>query len=121
MRERQEAISEKKSRDDIAAIESFAWFEESMIDEEIAILVTDYLVTEARQNFVPIPSREDKECWEQCQRISERHVLSSTGISKLRSVLRAEAKEKKELFLKVLAAVTGVLGAITGLVAVLNN
>lgn len=73
----------------------------------------------ARRRFVPIPSRETDEMWEQCDTISNRYVLTDKGISQLRSSLRKEFKAQVELIVTVLAVLTGIIGAITGLVAVI--
>ena len=89
-----------------------------MLDEEISILTTDNLIRKARRRFVPIPPHETEEMWEQCDKISNRYVLTNKGISELRSSLRKERKEQVELIVMILATLTGFVGEITGLVAV---
>jgi hypothetical protein len=109
----------KKSQDDIKSLESSSYFEESMVDEEISLLATDYLIGKATRRFVPIPSRETEGMWNQCNNISDRYILTRQGISELRSSLRKEQKEKIELVVMILAVLTGIIGAVTGLVAVI--
>lgn len=113
------AQKEGKSRDDIQSLEHSSHFEESMVDEEISILATDNLISKARRRFVPIPSHETEGMWDQCDTISNRYVLTSKGISEVRSSLRKEQKEQIELAVMILAILTGIIGAITGLVAVI--
>lgn len=106
---------------DLRALESEAWFEEGMVDEEIALLITDFLVSKADKHFIATPSRKEEGMWEQCDKISERFVLTKAGISAVRSSIRTEAKERRDLILPVIAALTGVIGTITGLIAVLKK
>ena len=113
------AQKDSKSREDIQSLEHQSYFEESMIDEEIAILATDNLIRKARRRFVPIPSHDTDGMWEQCNTISNRYVLTDQGISQLRSSLQKERKEHAEIVVMVLAVLTGIIGAVTGLVAVI--
>lgn len=113
------ARKEGKPSDDIQSLEHSSYFEDSMVDEEISLLATDHLIRKARRRFVPIPSHEAEGMWEQCSNISNRYVLTSKGISALRSPLRKERKERVELVVIILATLTGIIGAVTGLVAVI--
>ena len=115
------AKKEKKSNDDIRFIEHNAWHEERMYNEEISIIVTQYLLSKARKHFLPIPPREESEMWEQCNQISTQFVLTNAGVTKVRSFLRTESKERKEVILTYIAAFTGLIGAATGLIAVFGK
>ncbi|MDI5985353.1 hypothetical protein QLQ85_11170 [Halomonas sp. M4R5S39] len=112
------AQAEPKPREEIQSIEHESYFEDSMLDEEISILATDYLTRRAKRRFVAIPSHEAEGMWEQCNKISNRYVLTDNGISELRSSLRKEQKEQVEFVVMIFATLTGVVGAVTGLVAV---
>jgi len=113
------ARKEDKPSIDIQSLEYSSYFEETMVDEEISILATDSLICKARRRFVPTPSREDEGMWEQCNTVSNRYVLTNKGISELRSSLRKERKEQVEFVVMILAILTGIIGAATGLVAVI--
>ena len=113
------AQKEGKPRDDIQSIEATSYFEETMVDEEISALATDYLIGKATRRFVPIPSHETDGMWDKCNAISNRYVLTKLGISELRSSLRKEQKEQVELVVMILAILTGIIGAVTGLMAVI--
>lgn len=114
----QKARKEGKTRDDIACLMAESSFENQCILEEISILVTNHLILKAKRRFVPIPSRDEPGMWDQCCVSDDRFVLTNAGISNLRSALRHENKEISEIILKIVAAITGMLGAATGLIAV---
>lgn len=82
--------------------------------EEIDQLKTRRFCQIANRLMVPLPDRKDKELWEE-QHYSRGRVLTSKGIWELKKLIRQEKCEGRE----VLAAWTGIIGAITGLVAVL--
>jgi len=115
------ARSEKKSIEDIQGLEHEAYFEESMIDEEISLLVTRYLTSKARRQFIPIPPINNEEMWEKCSKISLSYVLTDAGISNVRSLLGKEAKEKRDSIVTFIAAITGLIGTVTGLIAIINK
>lgn len=113
------AHKEGEPRKNIQSLEGQSYYEEKMIDEEISILATDQLLHKARRRFVTIPSHSTEGMWEQCEIISTRYVLTNEGISELRSALRKEQKEQVEVVILIFATLTGVIGAVTGLVAVI--
>ena len=116
-----QARKEQKIGDDLRMIEHSAWAEDRMYNEEISIIVTQYLLKKARKHFLPIPPREDTEMWEQCNQISTQFVLTNAGITEMRSILRTESKERREAILPYIAALTGLIGAATGLIAVIGK
>jgi len=113
------AKKEGKSKDSVEAMKHQLYFEIQVIDEEISILVTNYLIRKANRRFIPIPSHDEFGIWEQCDNISNRYVLTNLGISNLRSSIRIEQKEQNEMILTILAALTGIIGAATGFVSIL--
>jgi hypothetical protein len=117
-REIHNAREEGRPREEIESIEADAHSERHIIDEDISILVTDYLLMNANRRFVPIPSHDEDGMWKQCDAVSNRYVLTNAGISKLLASLRSEKKERNEIVLKTLAAITGIIGAATGFLAV---
>jgi hypothetical protein len=113
------ARNERKPKGEIQRLDHDAWFEQRLIDEDISILTTDRLLRRAQRHFVPVPSIKEDSMWTKCEVTENRYILTSSGINKVRSLLRSEQKEGLEFILKILAALTGIVGAITGLVAVL--
>lgn len=110
----------KKSKDwhEAQSLQAEEYVERCILEEEISMTVTNHWKKKAQRRFVPIPSLEDEDMWEKCEKASYEYVLTNRGISVLRSGLRTERKEQVELWLTVMAATTGVLGAITGFAAV---
>ena len=74
----------------------------------------------ANKLMVPIPDRNDKEMWQE-QPFSRRRILSSKGIWELKKLIRQEKRERREGYVVWLAASTGIIGAFTGLAAVLSR
>lgn len=107
------------SFEDIDSLWAEARIEVETIEESISTHVTDYLLLCANRRFVPIPSYDEMGMWEKCKLISSRYVLTNIGISRLRTALRSEMKERYEMVSIILAAITGIIGAATGLIAVL--
>ncbi len=58
--------------------------------------------------------------WEKASTTGQYH-LKAEALSALRSAIRREQKEKHEIWILWLAALTGLVGAITGFVAVLQQ
>lgn len=113
------ARSDGKLNDEIESLENTLRFEEQMVDEEISVLVTNYLINKAKRKFIPTPSIDSEGMWEQCGIMSSRYILTNNGIATLRTSLRKELKEKIEVFVIVATAFTGIIGATTGLIAVI--
>jgi len=74
---------------------------------------------QAEHYLIPIPKfNKDSPDWIE-SRIDGRYALSPEAVAKLRSAIRAERRERYEHAFRWLAALTGVIGALTGLAAVL--
>jgi len=78
--------------------------------------MSDYLITEADRLLIPIPDTADEKIWENAERYP---VLTRQGINELRAAIRAERKARVELFVMWMPTVIGLVGALTGLVAVI--
>jgi len=74
----------------------------------------------AHASMVPLPDGKDKELWRE-QSYSRERVLTSKGLWELKKLIREEKRERREGFVVWLAALTGIIGAITGLAAVLSR
>ncbi len=62
---------------------------------------------------------DDENMWDRCNTISDEKVLSTLGINTINKNIRAELNERSELVLKYLGVLIGVIGAFTGLFAVI--
>jgi hypothetical protein len=111
----------------VAELESSHMFELQMHDEDEDSFITRRLLSKARRLRVPIPRRYNQDgshsdLWYEGSNTG-RSCLTTEGMSTLREQLRKEVKARHELrsqWTVWLAALTGLIGAITGLVAMLK-
>lgn len=106
--------------DEIAADASYALGE---IDDEILYLEHCYLTSVAKKLLLPVPpfaTKENGGMWEKSN-ITRKWRLTSKGITELRDIIRKERKERTELLARWISMLIGLIGAITGLVAVIKK
>jgi hypothetical protein len=83
---------------------------------------SDYLISKADRLIIPLPPDDDEKMWTIVDDDSERkYVLTYAGINELRNAIRAERKGRIERWLMLTSGLVGVIGAITGLVAVIKK
>ena len=112
----------------VEELESNRRFELERHDEEEDSHLTHRLLARARRLRLPIPhvynpDNTVSEYWRE-GRHSGRWLLTTQGVAALRDEIRRELKARHELrahWVVWLAALTGLIGAITGLVAVLAH
>ncbi len=92
--------------------------EVSPVLEQIDALKTARFCQIANRLMVPWPDYDDKESWED-QHYERGRVLTSKGVWKLKQLIRQEKRERREGFIIWIAALTGIIGALTGFAAVL--
>jgi hypothetical protein len=68
--------------------------------------------------MAPIPDYNDEECWKNMCAYRQGRILTTKGVCEIKKAIRAEEKERREGYIVWIAALTGIIGAITGLVAV---
>ena len=85
-------------------------------EHRIYRLISDYYYELAFQYGVPTPSGEDY--WEESEAFPGTHHLSRAGLSQLRAAIHEEKKRRLEHFSVWVVGLTGLIGAATGLVAV---
>lgn len=88
--------------------------------EKINALKTRRFRQIADKLMVFLPETKDKELWEDLHYAGGR-TLTNKGFWELNKLIRQEKRERREGFVVWLAALTGIIGAITGLVAVLSS
>jgi len=122
------AARKLNDKEKIRSLESNHRFEIDLNDEEEDAYLTRKLLAKARRLRVPVPHRhnEDKteaDHWYEGH-YTGRWYLTSSGISALREEIRRELKARHEgraHWVVWLSALTGLIGAITGLVALLSH
>jgi hypothetical protein len=85
-------------------------------NEEISYLTTTHLVREAERLIVPLPPSEET-YWHFNETFGRRH-LTTEGVIKLRTDIRAERKARRELPMSLLPMAIGLIGALTGLLSI---
>ena len=90
-----------------------------MIDDDIVQLVSNYLQSEANKHFISAPRFNLVDGNWELSDISNRVRLSQDAIRELRSAIRAEQKESSELIRSWLTGLTGLIGVLIGLLAVI--
>ncbi|MBA7641093.1 hypothetical protein ES703_48765 [subsurface metagenome] len=112
------ARREKKSSDEVEFLIADAAFETEMIEEEMSSIVTNRLHRKARHLFLPVPKFEEKGMWEQGRNMGHWY-LTPNGITKIRGLIREETAARRKAVLEWVAPFVGIIGAITGLLAVI--
>ena len=115
----------RKGNGDRQEIESRYAFEHNYTAEEMESIRTERLLRRARALRVPLPSRrpsgfnyeDEDENWSLGSAIGE-WTLTQEGEARLRQSIREEEKASRENAAFWFGIVTGVLGTLTGLVAV---
>lgn len=106
---------------DKSQLDSLDWERRSelgFIEDQIEKLVSGALIAEAHRLMLPIPEyQEDGEFWERSHWTGG-IFLTRKGMVDLRASIRAERAARRDGALTWFAALTGIVGAITGLVAV---
>ncbi len=85
---------------------------------DIDSLISRRIIRRANGLDLPIPPYSDKEAWER-NRTTGAYYLTAKGRADLRSLIRKEKRERFEYWARWIVLLTGLIGAATGLVAVL--
>lgn len=99
-----------------AEVRSQMNFEVGMLDDEIEILRSTYLLQRAGKRFLEVPSREEPGMWEEAHQFGVHH-LSRKGMAKVVADLHADGKATREAVLAWVTPSIGFIGALIGLVA----
>jgi hypothetical protein len=113
-----EKMAKAKSINDKEMLHAEAGSEIVPIIEEIDLLKTERFCQLADKLLVPIPEHSNKEMWRE-KHYSYGDMLTDKGIWEIKKLIRQEKRERREGFIVWLAALTGIIGAITGLAAVM--
>lgn len=117
-----------KDNEKIQSLEIDRRFEIEQIEEEDNQLLSGQLIRQARRLRVPIPHRfkEDgkpSEHWYEGQYLGGWY-LTNEGVARLRDEIRKERRARQDSrahWVVWVSALTGVIGALTGLIAVLTR
>ncbi len=107
----------------IEDIEILAPHELEEVDDEIHYLQQRYLISKATKMLLQIPpviSEEKGGRWEQSN-VTGKWQLTNEGMRELRQNIRTEQKESTELLARWITVIIGLIGALTGLVAIIKK
>jgi len=99
-------------------------YELGTLDEKIHQLYSQHIIARAERYLLPIPEIQDPDGEWEIGRITGGFCLQREALSSLLSAIRVEQNHRREAAqakLMWMAASTGLIGAITGLVAVLSR
>lgn len=115
-----------KDKDKVESLEFDHRFEIQMHEEEADLELTRFLTRQARRLHVPLPRYKNDDGSESALwyegSITCYRMLTTEGVARLRDEIRREKKarhESKAVWIPWLSAITGAIGAATGLVALL--
>jgi hypothetical protein len=127
VREYQRKVGQAANAAEAIALRQLQFRELEIRDEEIEFEISRSILLEAKDLDVDIPDPHDKESW--ILSSFEVPYLTTTARSRLRKLIdeektrRFEAKTRwvTKFVLPLMAALVGIIGALTGLVAVLQH
>jgi len=90
-----------------------------IVEHRIYRLTSDYYWERAFRHGVPVPTGE--EYWEASKAFPGTDHLNRRGLSALKAAFHEQRKRNLEVASVVLAGATGLVGAVTGLLAVVGN
>jgi len=92
-----------------------------VIEDEIAHLKTQYIISKAEKMSLPTPSVTDKDGLWEMGNYTRKWCLTNKGITEMRREIRKERKEILELWSHWATILIGLIGAVTGLIAVIMS
>lgn len=90
-----------------------------IVRDKISYLVSEHLISQAIKCRLPFPSEEHDEERYVSLDFTKKSVLSYDAELELRRKIRAERRDRSELALRWMASVTGLIGALIGLLAII--
>lgn len=108
------------AKEEIEDISGDAMRDDYELDDEVFELHTQFLMTEARRLMIETPERKNEEMWTHAI-VSGRPHLTKKGIFELRAAIRSEKRAVRKYFLLWVPGITGILGLIVALAAILGG
>jgi hypothetical protein len=108
------------TKDDLRRLEHEVMFELHWVDEGIDDLISRHLLGITERRFLPRPRFEEDlgDIWVKSD-VTGQIYLSRQAVSEVRAMIRKDTKERQELMLPWLSLLIGLVGALTGLIAVI--
>ena len=110
-----------KHSDEVCCLLAEEQSELDIIDYAIENTDTTFYLKKARKNFIDLSSTSKSDLWMESSLDPSRKVLNDKAISLIRKIVSKENKKKIEITSQIITSVTGLLGAIIGLLAILSK
>lgn len=112
------AKKDGKSQDEIEDIiaEMFGCCEDD--EFEIEKIITKELIHKARKYYIELPDRKDENIW---KNNFGSYILTDHGKSIISKQIKVHRREDYEFIIKIISVLIGLVGALTGLIAVINR
>jgi hypothetical protein len=103
-------------------IGEYLHFRRELVDEQRALFQARLLRT-ARRLYLPVPryTKTNADLWERSAASYGRMLLTDEGVRQMLDHIRAERMVRRDRLLAWIAPLTGVIGALTGLLAVMRK
>ena len=85
---------------------------------EIEKIITKELRSKAQKYYIELPDRNDEKIWENNY---GSYILTEHGKSTISKQIKVHRREDYEFIIKILSVLIGLIGALTGLIAVINR
>ncbi len=99
-------------------------YEESCIyfefQDEIDRLISRYFNRTANKLLIPVPDFHNEEYWSKSY-IDGTYILNMKGVWEVKKLIHQDKKGRREGFIIWISSLTGIIGATTGLVAVMSR
>ena len=112
------AEKEGKSRNEIDNIYGQMREERYPYELDLNLLKSKTLMKKASKYNLPLPNKDEKELWEKTFNYS---YLTDKGRFIVNKAIRKESKERRDAVIQFITVVTGLIGVLIGLIAVLKN
>lgn len=112
------SAGKKGGRDAEIEVYQTECFDLEKAEEKILILKSRYLISIADKIYLPIPPITDKEGLWKHGRYIQAWFLTEKGFTELRSTIRKEKSERIDYTSRLIGIIIGLIGALTGLIAV---
>ena len=115
-----EAKKAAKSKDEINRIISMQDHEYILLSDQLDIATTAYWRRRCADLVVPMPGYDNEEMWQYSNQLGEKY-LTTNGIVQVKSAIRTEQRERIANLGQIIVILTGLVGALTGLVAAIGS
>jgi hypothetical protein len=113
-----EARKRKATNGEIESLIGERLSETDAIEEEIRFIISHRLIRKAERLLLEVPPYDDVDYWNVGD-LTQKRFLTPKGIAYIRSRIREEQSAQRRTILELAAPLIGIIGAVTGLLAII--